>query len=117
MIANLSGLDNGPHSLHSLSQWQKKTISSSTNSMLVKFISDEIFFLRVSTHIPFIGFSVFIHYSPLPSKACEKGLDMTLWTIQSPNYPDLYQNDMECNWLITVPHDSHITLTFLQIDV
>ena len=116
MIANLSGPDNGPYSLYSVSQWQKKMISSSSNNMLVKFISDGILFLPVSTHI-LIGFSAFIRYLPLPSELCQKGVNMTMGTIQSPNYPYLYQNDLECKWLITVPHHSYITLTFLQIDV
>ena len=77
--------------------------------MLVEFRSDDI-----SEHI---GFSAFIHFSPLPSKQCENGLDMTMKTIQSPNYPDSYDNNLTCKWLISVPHSSHITLKFLQLDV
>ena len=65
----------------------------------------------------FIGFSTFIHYSQLPSKECKMGLDMIKKTIQSPNYPDSYDNDLTCKWLISVPHGSHITLSFSQFDV
>ena len=105
MIASLTGL---PWELSS--HWQKKKIISSTsNKILVEFRSDDANELD--------GFSAFINYSPLPSKECEKGLDMTMKTIQSPNYPDLYDNNLSCKWLISVPHGSHITLKFLHFDV
>ena len=74
--------------------------------MLVEFRSDED-----------DRFSASIHYSPLPSKECEIGLDMTKKTIQSPNYPDSYGNNISCKWLISVPHGLHLTLKFLQFDV
>ena len=116
-IASLTGSDNGPQSHDSTeypvviasSHWQKKIISSTSNKMLLEFRSDDV---RED-----IGFSAFIHYSPLPSKECEKGLDMTMKTIQSPNYPDLYDNNLSCKWLISVPDGSHITLKFVQFDV
>ena len=62
-------------------------------------------------------FSAFIHYSPLPRKECKAGLDMTKKIIQSPKYPDSYDNNLACKWLISVPHSSHITLKFLEFDV
>ena len=77
--------------------------------MLVEFKSDAF------QEAP--GFSASIHYSPLTSKECDEGLNMTMKTIQSPNYPYLYKNDLSCKWLITVSHGSHITLKFLQFDV
>ena len=64
-----------------------------------------------------IGFSASIHYSPMPSKECETGLDVTEKRIQSPNYPLLYNNNIKCKWLITVPFGLHITLKFLEIAV
>ena len=82
--------------------------------MLVEFRSNDV---RQGPLWNYYGFYVSINYIPLPSKECEKGLDMTKKTIQSPNYPDLYQNHMECKWLISVPYGSHITLKFLQFDV
>ena len=112
MIASLSGLDFGPQSFlkdfHN-SRWQKNIISSTSNKMLVEFRSDVVDEME--------GFSSFIHYSPLPSKECEAGLDMTKKTIQSPNFPDSYDSNLSCKWLISVPHGSHITLKFLQLDV
>ena len=110
MIASLTGQDDGPsRSYSSWSYWQKKIISSTSNKMLVEFISDDVH--------EYVGFSAFINYSPLPSKECEAGLDMTKKTIQSPNYPDSYDNNLVCKWLISVCHGSHITLKYLQLDV
>ena len=109
LIASLNKPDEGPQSYDSYSYWKKKIISSTSNKMLVEFRSDDAFELD--------GFSTSIHYSPLPSKECEAGLDMTKKTIQSPNYPDSYNNNLACKWLISVPHGSHITLKFLQLDV
>ena len=111
MVASLTGPDTGPQSSEYLyyqlnSQWHKKIISSTSNKMLVEFRSDED-----------DRFSASIHYSPLPSKECEIGLDMTKKTIQSPNYPDSYDNNLVCKWLISVCHGSHITLKYLQLDV
>ena len=112
MLTNLTGSDLGPISTkypYYYSHWHKKIISSTNNKMLVEFRSDD--------DIKWNGFSAFIHYSPLPSKECEAGLDMTKKTIQSPNYPDSYDNNLTCKWLISVPHGSHITLKILQLDV
>ena len=116
MIASLTSQDNGPQlidqtygSHYDKSYWQKKIISSTGNKMLVEFRSDDFG--------EWDGFAAFIHFSPLPSKQCENGLDLTTKTIQSPNYPDSYNNNLSCKWLISVPHGSHITLKFLQLDV
>ena len=109
VIASLSGPDNGPQSYQSWSRWQKKIISSSRNNMMVEFKSDDVW--------EGIGFSASIYYTPLPSKKCEAGLNMTMKSIQSPNYPNFYDNNMACKWLISVPYDSHITLRFLEFDV
>ena len=112
MLTNLTGSDLGPISLKSPyyhSHWHKKIISSTNNKMLVEFRSDDV--------NEGDGFSAFIHYSPLPINECENGLDMTNKIIQSPNHPDSYNNNLICKWLITVPHGSHITLSFSQFDV
>ena len=109
MIDILTGSDNGPLSYYPYGDWQKKIISSTSNKILVEFRSDDFW--------SWIGFSASIHYSPLPRKECEVGLDMTKKTIQSPNYPDSYDNNLSCKWLISVPHGSHIILEFLQLDV
>ena len=109
VIASLTGPDYGPQSYFPMSHWQKKIISSTSNKMLVEFRSDDVYEQD--------GFSTSIYYSQLPSKECQKGLDMTNKIIQSPNYPNLYNNNLSCKWLISVPHGSHITLKFLEFDV
>ena len=106
--------DNGPLCYDDCHEnWQKKIISSTSNKMLVVFRSDDL----DQTFEEYFGFSTSIHYSPLPSKECQKGLDMTKKTIHSPKYPNSYDNNLACKWLISVPHDSHITLNFLEFDV
>ena len=109
LIASLNKPDEGPQSYDSYSYWKKKIISSTSNKMLVEFRSDDAFESD--------GFSTSIHYSPLLSRECQKGLDMTKKTIQSPKYSDSYDKTMVCKWLISVPYNSHITLKFLQLDV
>ena len=112
LIASITGPDaQGPQLYwpYSNSRWQKKIISSTSNNMLVEFRSDD--FLQS------MGFSASIHYSTLPNKLCEKGLNMAMKTLQSPNYPNVYENDLNCKWLISIPHGFYITLKFLQFDV
>ena len=116
MIASLTGPDYGPQSYDSGSRWQKKIISSTSNKMLVEFRSDDVW-RQWYQSLERVGFSASLNYSSLPSKECESGLDMTKKTIQSPNYPDSYDNNLACKWLVSVPHGSHITLEFLQFDV
>ena len=127
MIASLSGLDFGPQSFLKEfynSRWQKNIISSTSNTMLVEFRSDSDVIEEFKKLDGFQnydyarnGFSAFIHYSQLPSIECEAGLDMTKKTIQSPKYPDSYDHNLVCKWLISVPHGSHITLKFVLLDV
>ena len=113
MIARLTSTDIGPissiSSKYESSYWQKKIISSTSNKMLVEFRSDDWY--------EYSGFSASILYSPLPNKECRNGLDMAIKRIQSPNHPDLYDNNLSCKWLISVPHGSHIILNLLQLDV
>ena len=84
--------------------------------MLVEFRSDDVNHDQQYEY-RWYRFSASIHYSSLPGKECEVGQDMTKKTIQSPKYPDSYDNNLTCKWLISVPHGSHIILEFLQLDV
>jgi len=38
-------------------------------------------------------------------------------SFQSPNHPNMYPNDLECYWLITVQRDSVVELTIFDIDL
>ena len=77
--------------------------------MNVEFKSDEILKTK--------GFSANIYFTPFPSKECESWLDMKKKIFKSPNYPQPYRKNMKCSWLITVDHDYHITLDFIEFYV
>ena len=117
-IARLTGTDSGPQSYYHFSNWQKKIISSSSSNMLVEFRADNIIqHMGLTASLEQVGFSASIQYSPISSQECERGLKIDKKIIQSPNYPDSYDNEMSCKWLISVPHGYHLTLKFLQFDV
>ena len=105
----MSGPDVGPKSKALVSNWDKKIISTSTNEMDIQFKSDE--------YIKAIGFSLNIHFTAMPNKECDSWLDMNKKIFQSPNYPQKYRNIIKCSWLITVDHESHITLDIIDFFV
>ena len=104
MISRLSGTDSGP-----TGNWEKKVISSSSNKMLVEFKSD----MRHEDS----GFATSIQFIQSQSQECKSLLNMTSKTLQSSNYPNSHDNNISCNWLITVKEDFHIILQFLEFDV
>ena len=110
LIVRLSGPDSGPISKMPFSNWEEKVISSSSNSMIVEFKSDE--FPREDG-----WFSATIHFNLLSNKKCELVIDMHNQIFQSQNYPNLYGNDIFCYQLITVEPEFHITVEFLEFDV
>ena len=109
MVAYFTGPDTGPKSESALSNWNKKVISSSTNRMNIEFISDDYYESK--------GFSANIYFIPIPNKECESWLDMDKKVLKSPNHSQQYYNSMKCSWLITVDHDNHITLDFIELYV
>ena len=109
MVAYLTGSDTGPKSEYAHSNWDKKIISISTNRMNIDFKSDD--FMETK------GFSANIHFTPIPNKECESWLDMDKKIFKSPHYPQTYHNNKKCSWLITVDHDYHITLNFIDLYV
>ena len=90
----MTGLDAGPKSEWTISNWDKKIISISTNRMDIQFQSD--YFEEYK------GFSANIHFTPFPNKECDSWLDMSKKIFKSPNYPQTYHNNKKCTWLITV---------------
>ena len=109
LISRLTGTDVGPKSQYGHSHWYKKIISSTTNKMLIEFISDDI--------IQLTGFSASIQFTQLQSQMCESWLDMKKKNLQSPNYPNFYDNITSCNWLITVRDGYHIELIIDEFNV
>ena len=108
----MTGPDLGPRSQSYQSNWDTKIISSSSNKMMVEFITDDKEF-----SVFLSGFDASIDYLPVPSQQCELWLDMNVKMIKSPNYPNSYDNNILCKWLITVQHGFHITLIFQEFDV
>ena len=124
LINKLTGPDSGPQfnvedtncaqcfDWYSIITWKKKVIRSSSHRMIVEFHS-----AIASQFDRFSGFSAFISYSLLEKKECIDGLDMENRILKSPNHPNLYGNNISCNWLITVGYGFHITLTFTYFNV
>ena len=111
LIVRLSGPELGPKSHSPQSNWKQKIISTSSNTMVVQFKSDE----QNNEHP---GFSATIRFNLLNNTKCDSWMDMNNRIIQSPNYPSTsYGNDIFCNHLITVLPDFYITLEFLEFDV
>ena len=111
LVANLTGGDFGPKSKTlNPSNWNKKTISISTNKININFISGDL-----SSQVQ--GFIANLYFVPIPNKECESWLDMDKKVLKSPNHSQQYYNSMKCSWLITVDHDNHITLDFIELYV
>ena len=108
----MTGPDEGPKSYSSISNWEKKIISISTNKMIVEFVTEGSEWLQND-----IGFLAYFYFTRILSDECESWLDMKKKILKSPNYPESYQNNMKCRWLITVHLDYHITLDFNEFHV
>ena len=109
LIASLSATDTGPRQYIWYSNWDKKVISISTNRMSIEFKSDDF--------LEYKGFSANIYFTPMPNKECESWFDMDKKILKSPNYPQSYHISKKCSWLVTMDHDSHITLNFIEFYV
>ena len=110
LISRLSGPDRGPGAPGvNPGTWDKKVISSSSNNMIIEFKSDN--------DVELNGFAASILFTQKQKLICEAWMDMKYTTIQSPNYPDSYNNNILWECLITVQHGYHITLNFNQFDV
>ena len=92
------------------SNWEEKVISSSSNSMILEFKSDDL-------DNQDLGFSATIHFNLLSNKKCELLIDMHNQILQSQNYPNSYGNDIFCYQLITVQPEFYISVDFLEFDV
>ena len=109
MISRLSGPDSGPISKDVTSNWEKKIISGSSNKMIVEFKSDDT--------SEYTGFSLSIQFTPFQNDMCESCLDMEQKILKSPNYPNSYENNVTCYWIITAQHGLHIKLELQEFNV
>lgn len=77
------------------------------------------------TFILFILLTMLISHNTLPlqsfgtAKRCEGRGTITEGgsIITSPNYPQSYDNDVSCDYLIRAPQGQVVLLTFLHIDI
>ena len=104
----MTASDIGPKFKYTTSNWDKKIISSTSNKIMIEFISDD--------KLEYTGFLASFQFTQLQSK-CESWLDMNQKNLRSPNYPNFYDNITSCDWLITVKHGHHIELKFHEFDV
>ncbi|KAJ8272484.1 hypothetical protein GJAV_G00089640 [Gymnothorax javanicus] len=83
-------------------------IVSSTDKLLIKFVSD------YETHGA--GFS--IRYEIFKRGVeCSKNFTSSSGVIQSPGYPDKYPNNLDCTFMVFAPHMSEIMLDFQSFDL
>ncbi|GFR79053.1 cubilin [Elysia marginata] len=80
-------------------------IRASGNSMLVYFHTD--------SSITRSGFRA--HWYTIPE--CKQNLTGNEGSLQSPYYPDNYDNNMECVWTITADPGTQVTLTFSYLNL
>ncbi|XP_066263249.1 cubilin-like [Branchiostoma lanceolatum] len=81
------------------------TITSTSTQMFVRFTSDE--------SVTAQGFQ--FSYIATPTSGTECGGNLTappVGIVTSPNYPNDYGNEENCNWTITVPEGNIVRLTF-----
>ena len=100
-----------------------KSISSSGRFMFLDFKIDQDtdyyydFSVSLEGENPEdFGFEASIKYKKIDS-FCQTWLDITNSILVSPNYPDLYNNNFNCSWLITTNFRSYIILTFRFLKV
>ena len=105
----MSGPDTGPKSKFAHSNWEKKSISGSSNKMMIEFKSDNT--------LESTGFSLSIQFTPFQNDMCQSCLDMEQKTLKSPNYPKSSGKNVTCNWIITAQHGLHIKLELQEFNV
>ncbi|XP_066263259.1 cubilin-like [Branchiostoma lanceolatum] len=85
-------------------------INSTSNKMFLRFSSDE----SVTAH----GFQFNYRATPISNARCGGLLTAPPKDFaMSPNYPNYYGNDLNCEWTITVPDGNRVRLTFLSFQL
>ena len=89
-----------------------KSISSTRSSLLVAFNTFK-FIVFSSSHLII---KASIKYNKIDSN-CQKWLNYTNKFFLSPNYPNEYNNNIKCTWLISAKFGSYLELAFKFIEV
>ena len=83
--------------------YNKKTISSTGNEMLVHFVTDQEGTAQ--------GFRAKFHYLPIEAN-CQAWLNMNSQYLMSPDYPTI-----DCSWVISASMGSTISIQFETFEV
>ena len=114
-VVIFDGIENSPFMIKSIG-WNHfgRSISTTQNNMVVQFFTDNF---GTAT-----GFNASIHYT-LKDATCEPWLKISfserIGKLESPYYPDLFNNSASCNWLLFIPQSNieNITLEFETLAV
>ena len=85
-----------------------KSISSSGKALFIDF--------KKQFHVGTVAVFTAIKYKKMNSD-CQKWLDLEINVLMTPADLNDYNNNINCNWLITENFGSYITLKFTFIDV
>ena len=92
-----------------------KSISSTRSSLLIAFNTFKfiLFDLNGASHLII---KASIKYNKIDPN-CQKWLNYTNKFFLSPNYPNKYNNNIKCTWLISAKFGSYLELAFKFIEV
>lgn len=116
-IAIFDGIENNPFMIKKLgwdSYGKNVSVSGMQNGMLLQFLTDYSGAGK--------GFNASIHFN-LNDKTCKEWLNISFsdrtGRLESPNYPDLFNNSGICTWLIFIPQSNiqAITMEFEALTV
>ena len=68
-------------------------------------------------HIYLIFLSIFYPLSTTGSEHCFRNFTAPNGVIESPDFPDKYPHNLECSYIIIVPPQTEVTLTFKTFDL
>ncbi|PNF23973.1 hypothetical protein B7P43_G09286 [Cryptotermes secundus] len=98
--------DSGPQLLQMCHTSDREVLTSSGNSIFVRFKSD----------ITYSGKGFSASYRTVNSK-CGGKFTVPKGSIHSPNYPDNYDKNLDCRWLIEVDKNYVIWFAFIDFDM
>ena len=92
-----------------------KSISSTRSSLLIAFNTFKFIFFDLNG-VSHLIIKASIKYNKIDPN-CQKWLNYTNKFFLSPNYPNEYNNNIKCTWLISAKFGSYLELAFKFIEV
>ncbi|KHJ46556.1 CUB domain protein, partial [Trichuris suis] len=90
------------------------------NTMIVESTSNQMFLLLLLplVHLPVIKTeSIFSAEFALKSGGCGGDLNDLKGSLQTPGYPSAYEDNLECNWRIRVPHGFLVEIEIINLSI